>query len=240
MKGAIVAQVAITALSLPFLSQAHWVARALWIFSLISGIMTVYYSVKQQKVMSHLLYPHEIKDWVRGIELHTIVAAMTIPNRKPQPRWFLPGVPSVLAVSAPELLMSASLASLIVGLGVYVGFVWHRKLDTGAGANDSLGVFIVYIVSITISYLVYSLSIIAQSERVFQRPRAIAERNFVTWRVNGTEQSMHNHPPLRDLNSPNGGTAPGELAELFRNSARLRKESAENDEGLARYYQQQA
>ena len=70
----------------------------------------------------------------------------------------VPAPSSVLIVSAPGLLLSASLYFLLIGFGVYLGFMWTRALDDLAGPDDNRDVFIIYLVSLIFCYGVYSMS----------------------------------------------------------------------------------
>jgi hypothetical protein len=71
---------------------------------------------------------------------------------------FMPSPAAVLTVSAPNMLLSASLNSFLLGLGTYLAYVWTRHLDTTAGTNDSLAIFITYVASLTACYGIYELS----------------------------------------------------------------------------------
>ena len=179
-KAAIVAQIAITGLSLNNLSRTHWVARAFLLYSLISSLMAVYYATTQQRIMGRLFKPSQVRGWIRGqmpprmnISTWTVIHG----NSKPDPEYyepqgrdrdeiiadvikkcFKPSVTAVIAISAPQLLLSSSLVSLLLGVGVYFGFVWTRNLDTDAGLNDSRNVEITYIITVVVCFLVYSVS----------------------------------------------------------------------------------
>jgi len=63
---AIVAQIAITGLSLNFLSQTHWVARAFFVLSLMFALMAVYYATTQQRTLGRFLKAKEVRIWIRG------------------------------------------------------------------------------------------------------------------------------------------------------------------------------
>ena len=73
-------------------------------------------------------------------------------------RSLVPAPSSVLTVSAPGLLLSASLYFLLIGFGVYLGFMWTRALDDLAGPDDNRDVFIIYLVSLIFCYGLYSMS----------------------------------------------------------------------------------
>lgn len=49
-------------------------------------------------------------------------------------------------LQAPFEYMDWSLTSFVLGLGIYLGFVWTRDLDQSAGPNDSRNVFIFFMV----------------------------------------------------------------------------------------------
>lgn len=77
---------------------------------------------------------------------------------------FTPSVASVVTLSAPQGLLSVSLGSLLIALGVYLGSTWTRKLGNLASNNENRNVFIMYIVGLSVSVLVFSLSRLIQDE----------------------------------------------------------------------------
>ena len=77
---------------------------------------------------------------------------------------FTPSASSVITVSAPQMLLTTSLCSLLIGFGIYFGFRWTRSLDQTAGPNDSRNVLITYITSLVVSTLVYSISQLFQDD----------------------------------------------------------------------------
>ena len=81
-------------------------------------------------------------------------------------RSLAPAPSSVLTVSAPGMLLSASLCFLLIGFGIYLGFMWTRTLDDLAGPDDNRDVFIVYIVSLVFCYGLCSMSDAAHDRQV--------------------------------------------------------------------------
>lgn len=51
--------------------------------------------------------------------------------------------------------MQLSLGSFVLGLGIYLGFVWTRDLDQSAGPNDSRNIFIVFILVVVFCVYFY-------------------------------------------------------------------------------------
>jgi hypothetical protein len=70
----------------------------------------------------------------------------------------MPSPAAVLTISAPNILLSASLNSFLLGLGIYLAYVWTRNLDTAAGTIGSRAVFITYVASLIVCYGIYELS----------------------------------------------------------------------------------
>ncbi|KAL5354810.1 hypothetical protein ACLOAV_000901 [Pseudogymnoascus australis] len=68
--GAIVTQVAITALSLPYLSQSHWVARACFVISLISGTLSVFFAVLLQRIIGSLYEVRTLRAWLSSLDIY--------------------------------------------------------------------------------------------------------------------------------------------------------------------------
>ncbi|PMD43178.1 hypothetical protein L207DRAFT_484329 [Hyaloscypha variabilis F] len=158
--GTIVAQIAITALSLASLDQVHWIARGLFTFSLVSSIMAVYYASDQYRILGRYLRGNDVRTWIRNDKFgeRNKWSATSVQPQLRQFSMFLPSPAAVLTVSAPNVLLSASLNAFLLGLGVYLGQIWTKHLDEIAGVNASCAIFITYAVSVTVCYGVYALS----------------------------------------------------------------------------------
>jgi hypothetical protein len=171
LQGAIIAQIAMTSLTLPFLSLTHWIARAFFIISVVSGCLAVYFAVMTQKTVAMLYTAREARAWLAGPLPNSFLRAIrqyepmldqrssteleqafTEPEQVEKIKCVLttrnPSVYAVLVMGIPAFMLNVSLGTLLVGLGVYLGFIWTRHLDTQAGPNDSRNVFVFYIVGI--------------------------------------------------------------------------------------------
>ncbi|OMP84852.1 hypothetical protein BK809_0001956 [Diplodia seriata] len=73
---AIVAQVAITSLSLQYLDEVRWTAKASIIISLLTAVLSVFFSCRVQQKMTNLLNGKEVKDFlsnqIKKKEIHEI------------------------------------------------------------------------------------------------------------------------------------------------------------------------
>ena len=63
---------------------------------------------------------------------------------------------SAFILVVPFIFMNLSLGSFLLGLGVYLGFVWTRDLDSGAGKYDSRNIFILFLVVVTSCLYLYA------------------------------------------------------------------------------------
>ena len=143
------AQVAITALTLDYLSTAHWVARAFFLASLLAGCASVYYAMYQLRTFGRLIASKDVKKWLRGL-----------PREIKDSKKDIPSAAAVLVLDIPRGLMDMAAASIICGLSIYVVFVFINNLDVGAGKNDSRNIVIAYFVSMWLCATLYSRSFV--------------------------------------------------------------------------------
>ncbi len=187
MKGAIVTQVAITALSLPYLSQTHWVARACFVISLISGTLSVFFAVLLQRIIGSLYEALALRAWLssldtypnmkdlkeflqqsfassasdtsqRDVEAARVLMKDHFANFDLQQRKIgFVSVVSTLILETSRSMINISLGSFLTGLAVYFGFLWTRDLDANAGPGDSRNVFIIFSVAVLCCIGMYSV-----------------------------------------------------------------------------------
>ncbi|KAH8761373.1 hypothetical protein BGZ57DRAFT_858180 [Hyaloscypha finlandica] len=139
--------------------------------SLVSAIIAVYYASDQYRILGRHLNCEDVKTWIGGDRL----AGYGID----QYGEFMPSPAAVLTVSAPNMLLSASLNSFLLGLGTYLAYVWTRHLDTTAGTNDSLAIFITYVASLTACYGLFGPVLVRRSyttERLVNQPTSARAR----------------------------------------------------------------
>lgn len=73
------AQIAVTAVSLPSLSQTHWIARAFFLISLLSGCLSVVYACIIQRVLSRFRNPADVRKWMRRPPTSQIIRLYSSP-----------------------------------------------------------------------------------------------------------------------------------------------------------------
>lgn len=161
------------------MDQTHWVARGFFIFGLVTSLMSVYYATTLHRIMGRQLEPAYVRAWIRGFrneEERRRFGDRTDPQdfhghgaQDMIDCCFRPAYATVLTLSAPQVLLSTSLFALLIGIGVYLGFMWTNHVDDGYGKHDSRNIWIVYLITAVISVLVYSTSrLITESERLYE------------------------------------------------------------------------
>ncbi|KAK4222969.1 hypothetical protein QBC38DRAFT_488733 [Podospora fimiseda] len=139
--GAILAQVALTSLTLNGIEQAHWTAGAFFISSLVFGLLSVYFSFFVQQELNDLIDEEAMVNWL-----------LRIGGREPDAL-----VWSAAMITAPTGLVILAVISFFSGLGVYLGCVYTANLIPDLGKTGSLGMLIFYLVATTVWTLLYFL-----------------------------------------------------------------------------------
>ena len=115
--------------------------------------MAVYYATSQYRTLGRCLRAEQVKGWIRSTgPVHRKMKFLVGDHSN------MPSAAAVLNMSAPNMLLSFSLNAFLIGLGVYLGYVWTRNLDELAGAKGSRDVFTTYLVGLVVCYCIYALS----------------------------------------------------------------------------------
>jgi hypothetical protein len=69
----------------------------------------------------------------------------------------IPRLTLVLMLSISKAFFDYALTAYIIGLGVYLGFVWQKNLDVDAGNSDSRNIFVVFSAYTGFCFCVYLL-----------------------------------------------------------------------------------
>ena len=235
--GAILAQVAITALSLQSLSSTHWVARACFLIAVVAGCMSVYFACRVQRVVGRLYNAEMIKDWL-----------MTAPVPKNQRGQHdrhrdddTPSFAAVLTISAPFALVTHSIFALLTGLAVYFGFMFARRLD-----NHALNVFIALMVwmgTYLVLFVFLHLAQDAGSDVRGWQPGDVAASDDEKGEVRVADvsnaskvcQSLnHREPKATEYEAQTSQTA--DIISALTEAANAHRRSAAADEAVARLY----
>ncbi|KAI1733513.1 hypothetical protein F4680DRAFT_454888 [Xylaria scruposa] len=242
----IIAQVAVTALSLNTLSQAHWTARGSFTLSLVSAILAVYAASTEYRMFCRCVTAEDIKKWIKGPFNSNSSKKSRDAEKQPETSKILPipSVASVITISAPFALMVVALNSILVGFGLWLGFVWTRNLDSDSYRGDSRAVFITYIVGLGICRLVLNACSLAAAPR---KPLSdsISDLMKTQAEIVSKEPRKRNQGPFRGDHEDESVIATSsqpepshrELSDAFRQTAKLRRQLADSEERLADLYQ---
>ncbi|THV93978.1 hypothetical protein D6D26_07970 [Aureobasidium pullulans] len=160
---AIIAQIAITALSLGSSDTIHWTANAAFVISLVTASLSVFYACLLQQHISGLFTSEDVKSWLSKpaskYEMETL-EIMASELRRARYRWQDLGPLSdarqsaletfrkqiegfareckwktasfnaAFMIKVPSLLLNWSVGAFILGLGVYLGCVSGKILES--------------------------------------------------------------------------------------------------------------
>ena len=195
MKGAIIAQVALTALSLPSLSLAHWTARAFLLFATVAGCLSVYYACSLSRDIGKCNQPEAVRDWLTAATPNRSEIVSSVLDKKERKNASLS---AIFVLSAPYTMMSYSILAFVIGLAIYQGYVWTTTLDTDAGKTNSRNVFIAYIVSSGFCQLFFASAGVIKTVETRLMLRS-SRRRLREWRP-GNENIVERSP--RDGDEP--------------------------------------
>ncbi|MCJ1246150.1 hypothetical protein MMC30_003355 [Trapelia coarctata] len=133
--GAVFTQVALTALSLPQMESAHWVARGLMVISVTYGIFTVTTAVEEQALLSSWLDPKQIR-----VELSFLK-----PDTNTGESCNGAAIDPVLEIASPMRMLNFSSLAFFLGLAVYLGTVWTSGGTNTPGPYDTRNIFICFL-----------------------------------------------------------------------------------------------
>ena len=178
------AQVAITALSLDSLQDAHWTAEAMFIASLVTGALSVFFACVVQPAVIGLHSAEDIKDWLskplthqRDSELSSILKrsqsaldhgkagqmppydVMMLEEELDQGfhrnRWKVASAYSAMMLVAPSKLLAYSLQFFVSGLGLYLGLVYGKNLIPSFGHGGQMALLIVFALVTTLGLALF-------------------------------------------------------------------------------------
>jgi hypothetical protein len=199
--GAIIAQIALTALSLPDLDDTHWTARASFVIGLVAGSLAVFCCCVLQSKMSALHTAHGVRRWLtrpraelRGwftpphrsatlelkdrirnpdiSELANMKQHLSSFNGGFNRQAYRPSLSAALIITAPLQLLNIALGSLLTGFAIYFGFVYSARLPTIGDHNSALAVLVVYITSAALGLLFFYIPVLIKLSATMRDQKA--------------------------------------------------------------------
>ncbi|KAK6522950.1 hypothetical protein TWF281_002377 [Arthrobotrys megalospora] len=137
--------------------------------------MAVCFAATQSRKIGRLFSGEEIRSWIRqgrsdrsGELISKFQSAKDAADyeeaakQHQQLEWdpldITPSVTSVIALSATSILLSSAVFTFLTGIGIYLGFLYGKKLNMSSGDNDNRNVLIVYLIGLGSCIAVYSVA----------------------------------------------------------------------------------
>lgn len=172
IKGAVIAQVAITALSLTGLDDSHWTAEAFFVISLVTGALSVFFSCANSPSNHGLHSADDIRDFLTKSrrsadrqELNDLLKKaerLVIPSEDHldslrEYRWKTTSAYSAVILVVPMYLLNVALSTFLAGLGIYLGKLYTGNLIPSFGSG-ALGILVIYIGSTLIGLSIFYIA----------------------------------------------------------------------------------
>ncbi|KAF7959724.1 hypothetical protein EAE96_001334 [Botrytis aclada] len=138
---AVVAQIAMTGLSLELSDQKNCLTKASSVLSLLFAILAVFCASCLQRKFNRLLTGDDIRRWILG---SSVDHSLDDYGKGIEDCYFIPSLSSVITASAPQVLLSTSLAMLVIALGMYLGHFGTAE------SNGTKCVFVFYIIGLVL------------------------------------------------------------------------------------------
>ena len=159
------------ALQLPSLIFSHWLSQALMVFSLVTGLFSVYAACTQQRLVTNLATPMQMRAW------------LSTPKHTNQGSGTQETSPGTLDAMEMRTLLDHSIRFFVTGLGIYLTCAYtNGDIYTNAvvgvhlgNPNGSRNVLVVFSISVILGI---SLLISPSSSKNFQRDRSFRHINF--------------------------------------------------------------
>ncbi|KAF2799527.1 hypothetical protein K505DRAFT_370952 [Melanomma pulvis-pyrius CBS 109.77] len=167
--GAIIAQVAITALSLTGLDDSHWTAEAFFVISIVTGALSVFFSCANSPSLHGLHSADDIRDFLtkpsRSADRQQLndllkkTERLVIPNEDHldalrKYRWRTASAYSAVMLVVPMYLLNVALSTFLTGLGIYLGKLYTGNLIPSFGSG-ALGILVIYIGSTLVGLSIF-------------------------------------------------------------------------------------
>jgi hypothetical protein len=124
-------QVAITALTLPFLGDTHYIARGLFTVSVALSILAIFFTCLQQRTLGFIQRPSELKAWLSNGILYKNASGKRV---------FQSSMVTHQLLQAPFEVLGIAITLFMVALGMYFGSAYTRNLALNSHGGEGAGV----------------------------------------------------------------------------------------------------
>jgi hypothetical protein len=188
----------------------HWTATAFAYTSLVSGLLSTFFSFYVQQILSDLHSPEDVYGWLTSPRnsfadrfRNTIFGRYILQRTAEHAANRSGRIPSLTAaaiLTAPSRLLGFSIMSLFVALGVYLGSVYTENLGTLKGSNANLAVLLFFV--IFSAWAIFEVYLPLNSKLIDQITASVGrneeDRDF---QLQQLSNSKHNIRPTTDVSS---------------------------------------
>lgn len=208
--------------------MAHWVARAMLLFAVVSGCLSVYSACVLQRTVSKLYKAALVREWL-SIPIDS--------SSLEEPRASLP---AVFIISAPFTMVRSCIFAFLTALTIYQGFTWTKHLDKATSQNNSRNVFITLLVGLGFCLLffgfVFSMKSVENLLSIKYKKGHESPDRSETTEIRPTDSGTFTHlPPMQFCASRDRALVQG-LAITLEAAARAHSLCAEADQQVAQQY----
>jgi hypothetical protein len=108
---------------------------------MLSAFLSVLFVCQKQRFIGRVLF-HEM----RTKDLPSEKAKFRERMHEGNTEFIIPRISMVLLLCASKTFLDYAIVAYVLGLGVYLGFVWQNSLDVDAGYDASRNIFIVFLI----------------------------------------------------------------------------------------------
>ena len=140
-QGALLSQATISALSLPQLQEVSWYARMLFTMSLMTSLLAVYFTCVQQRVLTSVRSPLEVRIWLTNGIRYEDADGRTV---------FQSSAAAHQLLQLPYELIGVSITLFIAAFGTYLGsaFTLGTAINAdGTGNSAVLAAFLAVVLA---------------------------------------------------------------------------------------------
>lgn len=164
-QGGLLASASSAILALDSLDQIHYAARALFILSLLLSLLSVYFTLLQQRELV-AMDTKTLRLWLWDGTMG--------PNPKDRSKQIRrSSLSSNIMLQAPFELLAISIALFLGALGFYLGLAYASKVYLSKGWDSNLATLLVFVVTAVFSLSVFGQAL-GQKDRELERCKELA------------------------------------------------------------------
>lgn len=174
--------------NLPNFNAIHWTATAFAYASLVSGLLSTFFSFYVQQILSDLHRPEDVREWLTTSPPRFLVS---LRRRRRLADHRVPSLTAAAALTAPSRLLIVSIIMLFVALGIFLGSLYTANLGSLKGTNANLAVLLFFII-----FAMWALLELLLPLSTKQMEQLEADRQGVELRVlagGGNQEPEENH-----------------------------------------------